>query len=562
MGKIGDLWVRLGLKSDDFRKGLADAGNDVEKFGGRIGGLKATAVAAWAAIGAAVAKFAKDAVALTQKWGDEWNNTMNGIKGAYQSFVRQISSGEGWDNLFSNMAEAYRVSKELSAAMDEIFERKISFQYDEAQTRYLVSEQQKIMRDSSRSDAEREAAAKEIIRLESELGERKKAIWADEARTLRDRMAVQTGLNDEEMTFLVQEYNKNREIINQSRAYLAERSRMEKQRSGGIWSGASDAMYSFNAPGEAIDKLAQLEQDTPEMIRRVADLVQKYDKGNDELVKAMADADVAVINIDTEANERSMRATATLGTLTKATRETGEAAKEAAEDYSLFWEAVADMRRQHDTDQLVDEALHPLDGVKGISQPKAEVQNGQGLAGLAEWMQGDAEAAKKFTDQINLAQIAAEDMMHAIEDGLLGAFDALADAIAGVDGADFANVMKSLLTPLADAAIKAGTIILTTGSALDALKKAFSNLFGGGPQGALIAGAALVGVGLAAKAGLSAIGSGGGASSATTAMAGSGGGYTDFGGVQTQEITVNVKGTIKGSDILISGSNQQKEWNK
>ena len=25
MGKIGDLWVRLGLKSDDYKKGMKDA---------------------------------------------------------------------------------------------------------------------------------------------------------------------------------------------------------------------------------------------------------------------------------------------------------------------------------------------------------------------------------------------------------------------------------------------------------------------------------------------------------------------------------------------------------
>ena len=562
MGKLGDLWVRLGLKSDDYRKGLKQAKQDTEEFGGHLSRLKVTAVATWAAVGAAVAKFVKDAVDLTQKWGDKWAITMQGIKGAYQSFVRQISSGEGWNNLFANMADAYRASKEIASALDEIFERKISFQYDEAQTRYLVSEQQKIMRDSSRTDAEREAAAKKIIRLESELGERKKAIWADEARSLRDRMAVQTGLNDEEMTFLIREYNKNREIINQSRAYLAERSRLEKQRSGGIWSGASDAMYSFNAPGEAIDKLAQLEQDTPEMIRRVAALTQKYDKGNDDLVKAMADADVAVINIDTEANQRSMRATATLGTLTRGTREAGEAARDAAEDYSLFWEAVADMRRQHDTDQIVDEAINPLDGVKGIKQPKAEVQNKQGLAGLSEWMQGDAEMAKQFADNINLAQIAAEDMMHAIEDGLINAFEELADAIAGVNSADLGSVMKALLTPLADTAIKAGTIIMTTGTALEALKDAFANLFGGGAKGAIIGGSLLVAAGLAAKAGLSAIASGGSAPSATTAMSGGGNGYTDFGGVRTQEITVNVKGEIRGSDIIITGNNQQKEWEK
>ena len=65
---------------------------------------------------------------------------MAGIKGAYATFVRQISSGEGWNNLFSNMREAYRVSKEVAAALDEIFERKTSFSYQEADTERQLEE--------------------------------------------------------------------------------------------------------------------------------------------------------------------------------------------------------------------------------------------------------------------------------------------------------------------------------------------------------------------------------------------------------------------------------------
>ena len=132
--KIGDLWVKLGLKKDEFSKGIKEAGNETDKLGALTQKAAGAAKAAWAALGAAVVKFATDAVRMTQKWGDEWRNTMAGVKGAYSSFVRQLSSGEGWDNLFANMREAYRVSKEVAAALDEIFERKTSFSYQEAST--------------------------------------------------------------------------------------------------------------------------------------------------------------------------------------------------------------------------------------------------------------------------------------------------------------------------------------------------------------------------------------------------------------------------------------------
>ena len=133
MSKLGDLFVRLGLKKQDFDKGIDEAQKSLKGFEGATKGMASVAAAAWAAVAAAVVKFAKDAIKLTQKWGDEWNVTMAGVKGAYQSFVRQLSSGEGFSNLFANMREAARVARETAKALDEVFERTISGNYKTAE---------------------------------------------------------------------------------------------------------------------------------------------------------------------------------------------------------------------------------------------------------------------------------------------------------------------------------------------------------------------------------------------------------------------------------------------
>lgn len=331
MGKIGDLWVKLGLKKDEYSRGMDEAGKEAEGLGGKMKNLKGVAVAAWAAIGAAVVKFAKDAISMTQKWGDSWKQTMDGIKGAYSAFVRQISSGEGWTNLFSNMREAYRVSKEISAALDEIFERKVSFSYQEADTEKKIAEQQLIMRDASKSEAERKAAAEEIIRLEDELGKTKKDIYADEAAALRDKMKNQAQLNDDELDFLVKEYNQNRAVIKQSRDYLKERARLQREANyafGSTLSSGGQTAQDYAQAGQrksdAQEALEKLERDTPKYIKDVAELTKKYDRANDELVKGMADAEVAVIRVDTETMHAQTRATALLGTLNNATSAAGE----------------------------------------------------------------------------------------------------------------------------------------------------------------------------------------------------------------------------------------------
>lgn len=319
MGKIGDLWVRLGLKSEDYKKGMADAEKSTEGFGGVISKIKGIAVAAWAAIGVAVMKFASDAIKETQKWGDAWAATMAGIQSAWNQFVVQISSGEGWNNLFANMDEAFRRGKKLAEAMDEIFERKISFGYSQAVTEREISELQKIMRDSSKSDAERKAAADEIIKKEKELADLKKTIWSDEARNYRDQFQLRTGLNDEQTDFLVKEYNLNRDIINQAREYYNERERLSKLKTGGIMGFGSPAAGNVGSQvSDASAKLAELEAKTSDTVKSVARMVAGYDKGNDVLVQGMADAEIAVINIDTEANRASLRAIATAGSLGKA----------------------------------------------------------------------------------------------------------------------------------------------------------------------------------------------------------------------------------------------------
>lgn len=323
MGKIGDLWVKLGLKKQDFDKGMEDAKSKTSSFSDKMKNLATVAKVAWAAVAAAVVKFVNDAIKMTQKWGDKWNETMAGIKGAYSSFVRTISSGEGWPNLFDNMREAARLAREAAKALDEVFERKTSYSYQEAMTEREIANLQLIMRDSRKSNAERQAAAEKIIELEKQLGETKKDIYSQEAAAQRDLFRSQTQMNDEEIDFLVKNYNQNRAIIQQSRDYLAKRAQLQNelqaaQNSYGTGAMSDSAYKSIEARINAAKQgLADLEASTSSAVKNVAEMTKKYDTSSDELVANMAAAEVAVINIDTEVAHASARATAMLGSLSQ-----------------------------------------------------------------------------------------------------------------------------------------------------------------------------------------------------------------------------------------------------
>jgi len=152
-----------------------------------------------------------------------------------------------------------------------------------------------------------------------------------------------------------------------------------------------------------------------------------------------------------------------------------------------------------------------------------------------------------------------DDMADALRDGVISAFDELAEAL-GTGNWDTSAMVKALVEPLADAAISTGLLVMSTGKALKALKDAMIDLFGGGPAGAIIAGAALVGIGVAAKAGLAAIASSGSSGS-------SGGGYDGYSysggygvtmpqGAGQMELSGTV--TVKGQDLQIALDNYNR----
>lgn len=577
--KIGDLFVKLGLKKDQFSKGMKEADKETKTFAGAMKSMSAIGAAAWSAVSAAVVKFALDAVKMTQKWGDEWNNTMEGVKAAYGTFVRQLSSGAGWDNLFQNMAEAYRRGKEVAAVLDEIFERKISFSYQEASTEKEVEEWRAIMNDQSKSDKERKEAANKIIELEQKLGDVKKGIWADEAAARREQFKIASGLeNDEDINFLVQEYNKNREVINQAREYL----RLKKEYSSST--GGNDFFTRTAGAGRSnkVDpRLAKLESETPQYIKNIAELTKGYDKANDELVQGMAEAEVAAIRVDTQVLQAQRRAKQTLGSLNakkgggKAGKTEEELQMEQAQRIQQRAEESAKSELQLLNEKYMQErALLQAFGMdvtalsaeyeKNVSKlldvPLQKMEELDDLVVDLD-IEIDDDPVEEFINEYEDGLQRMQDLLSEIRDaaiqGLSDAVQELADQFMGLSEINPGKVVQALLTPLADLAIKEGEILIAQGIGVEACKEALESLNG---YAAIMAGTALLAIGAAAKSGLKALANSG-ARSTTTTSYGGGASANNLQTIQT-EMTVYVTGRISGSDILLSGKKTQDNYNR
>lgn len=599
MGKIGDLWVRLGLKKDDFSKGMDDAKKDVSGFGSAMGRMAGLAKAAWAAVAAAVVKFATDAVKLTQRWGDQWNVTMSGVRGAYQSFVRDLSNGVGWGELFQNMRDAYRSAKEVAAALDEIFERKVSFSYQEAAINKQIAELRNITSDTSKSDAERKQAAQQIIELEKQLGKVKQDIANQEGDARRKAFQEATHLNDEQTDFLVKNYNANREAIQDARAYGEQRLKLEKdiaaaQMAVNTANSREMSQYAVANLERVQSELDALEAQTTDSTRAVWEMTKGYDRANDELVKGMAESEVAAINAETEAINAQRNAVRTIGQIDnrngmgagtgagKGTAQDDESLQQARAIQARLDQAakseVQIMREKYeeekallekhgmDTERLTQEYLASLiadavepglddisDAVEDFEPVEIEPLEISDETGVEEWI---AEL-ERLTE---IAEDRAKRFKEAVVSGFSDGVQELTDQLFGLSEVNGGAIFAALLGPLADMAIKEGELVMMQGIAIEAIKSALDSLNG---PAAIAAGAALIAVGAAVKSGLSSLANTGGRTAGSTATGTYSGGSS---AAQVQEIsselTVYVKGEISGDAIVLSGERTINEWSR
>ena len=161
----------------------------------------------------------------------------------------------------------------------------------------------------------------------------------------------------------------------------------------------------------------------------------------------------------------------------------------------------------------------------------------------------------KYEEQAQRVQDISQQMAATIQNSAVNAFSMLGEAIGGANNMSAGQAVAAILNPFADLAIELGVIILMSSKAITALMAALSNPLTA-PAGIAI-GAALIAVGVAAKAGLAALAGGGGSGGGKSASVSGGSflGAKDYES-RSEMVTVQVEGKLKGSDIYISN---QKE---
>jgi len=299
----------------------------------------------------AIAKIGKDLLSHTQLWADKWDHFTSGVKKSYESMLTTITTGD-WSNFFTNLKQGYLEGSRLAAVLDELFELNNSLSILEVKNNTAIAEQQAIMRDQSKTSAQRIAAAKEIVRLEKEINKAKKETAEVELSAAKDALRLQTKMTDNQMEEFIDNYIGNRDTYKQAEEFIRQEEKLKKLRDDRDSAGRkkSTTQTEMNDLSNNIYEMEQQQKAIYESNKALAsavDAMNRYNLGNDELVKNYVEARKKMLQADAEFNQGTVKSKAFIGT------ESYKAEVDASERASR--EIINNLKEQYATGALTKE---------------------------------------------------------------------------------------------------------------------------------------------------------------------------------------------------------------
>lgn len=537
MGKIGDLWVRLGLKSEDYKKGIKEANQQTEGFGAKLGKMKAGALAVWAAVGASVLAFAKQMKEATNRVGDAWDMFIAKSTAGWNTFIQSLSAWN-WDNFIGRIREARAAAEGLQSALDAEFEINNSIRLQKAAMAEELAELEILAKNVAKPYEERAKAAQKYLSMVKPIYDQELALANKLLDAQQGRWLAGTGLTDSEQTrkdlsqFLV-DYGKYEDLAaslafvrnHESAAGTRKRSRLSFEEQVAL------SKEYMAHKGVIAGYQGSYGTDLLELSKVYENL--RGDKDTMPLVDALIRAGqaAAAFNQETKKMQQALNAASVkIG---------GDAT-----DIAVVMEAITQLAME-DIDNLED-------AFEDIELEIPPIDTSALDAGLA----AIEENAAKYEEALAKAAQANAMLEGAIVATTANAFQAFSDLLLGIEGANAETVLAALMQPFADTAGQLGSMLITEGLAIEAFKTSLSSLQGGV---AIAAGAALLAVSAAMKSGIKALaGNQAGAGSSVSYGGAMGNPLENY----ESTLTVYVEGKISGSDILLAGKKTQSKWNR
>lgn len=528
MGKLGDLWVRLGLKSDDYKKGIDKAKKETQGFGSTLSKMKTGALAVWAVIGASVMKFAKDFVTHSQTIGDKWNQMTGQMHTVWSQFLTSLTNWD-WEGFGQRVRNAMDATSKSISAHDAEYEVMNSIKMRKAAMAEELAQLQILMRDTRKSYDERAQAAQQYLDkvrplYEEEIKLRKRQYLADTAEYLAGAgvgvNADNTDLLRKFFTNIAPDEKLMRQLVEYQKKNLGQQYELSKSDLADI-----DKFY---------------EQYGMKAAATLTTIASYYQSTNDDVANKVINAIVAYDQSLAAMNEETRRIQNVQNSALAMTG--GGVSMPVVDGWSA--DSLDKIKSAHEiafkTGQQIAEDLRTLQAefseIEDLDIDMSDVENEMD-AFLESWKY-DVERVAEMNRMLGDSVVA----------GITNGIQAITDAMFQIEGADWKSVLAAFIAPLGDTLKQMGAMIVAEGVAMEAFKKSFSN-----PYAAIAAGTALIAIGSMVSSGLQRLtqNPGGGGSGSAMSYGGSSGSAASLNYEST--LTVEVVGKISGNDIVLSG---------
>lgn len=566
MGKIGDLWVKLGLKKDSFEKGIKEAKRETSSFGDKMKGLGSKIGAVGALVGVVYAKcadeIAKLAVAFikhSQRMGEQWDVAMSRLKAGWNQFINSLQSWN-WDDFGKKMRAAMDAAAVAEEVNNNAAHIKNAIDLERSAIEGELESLRNLASNTNATYEERAAAAARYLDLVRPIYEKEKAMLEKVAEANMDAFIGPTGVdttgaNRDKLRFFLTNVAGNADL----RSALDKSSRaMAGANVNNLSTAETNALAEFYATVSDAD------------YKVYAKMAEQYRgmtlEALQPMIDAIKEADDAAGAYDRETRRVQMllnRAEAHLDNSPVDTSGIGAGKDpflaQIAEDNEVFAALQEEKRMMDDVVAGLVDDFEVLNGLN-LEPMKTGIEE---IAGVAEAnlvkMEDEAQrAAEVMAELEEVARDRGAAFSEAIATGFSDGIQELMDGLFGLTEVNGGAILSALLTPLADMATKEGEILIAAGLGIEAIKTSLDKLQG---VPAILAGTALVATAAAVKSGLSALAQRGSAAGTATASEASGYGGT-VNSVEDLELTVNIEGRLSGSDIVLAAQRTQAGWNR
>jgi len=242
--------------------------------------------------GAALTTF-QGTINTTQTAGDSWAVTQASMKGALDGFYRTLGTGD-WDNLLINMVNSSEAAKELTKALDELFERGLSSNLKNSVIDIQLAEANKALK-----IAKAKGDSTEVLRLATEINtleDTKLSNSLDVATKTKEAFFNDikkiTGLKDDELLKFIETYSsvESTKIREMAEKYNELYNGIEKSRRRLLLAGV-EASQVDNVIGKEKQLLSKSYDNN---VVVYAATLRAYNRLNDEKIQSAINAEITI----------------------------------------------------------------------------------------------------------------------------------------------------------------------------------------------------------------------------------------------------------------------------